>query len=194
MEILLNAVVLVGMFAVGLAFVVLLPMVGQILVAVFTTVFVEQGISWWRGEESASVQRKPTSGVVERPPEEDVHITPVYRYVLIYLALLVLTVVTVGVSALNLHPKDAVIAATVIALFKATLVVGWFMHLRHGQGMYKLALATSVFFMVVFFGLTMADVGTRDWGLEEQDYRQHMDDSFEAKRTPSGWSQRADEP
>jgi cytochrome c oxidase subunit 4 len=193
-EILLNFVVLVGMFAVGLAFVVLLPLVSMVLVAVFSTVFLEQGFSWWRGEESDSVQHTPTSGVVDPPRVEDPHNPPAYRYVLIYLALVFLTLVTVGVSSLQLHPKDAVIAATVIALCKATLVVGWFMHLRHGPGMYKLALATSIFFMVVFFSLTMADVGTRDWGLEEQDYRQHMDDSFEAKRTPSGWSRRTDKP
>ena len=194
MEILLYAAVIVGMFAVGLAFVVLLPLVGQVVLAVFTVVFVEKGVSWWRGEESASVQYTPTSGVVEPEPEEDPHNPPVYQYVTVYLALIVLTVVTVGVSALGLHPKDAVVAAAVVALAKATLVVGWFMHLRHGPGMYKLALATSVFFMVVFFSLTMADVATRDWGLEEQDYRQHMDDEFEAKRTPSGWSRRADRP
>ena len=191
MQILLIAVVLVGMFAVGLAFVVLIPLVGKLLVAVFTTVVVERVAAWRQGRESHSVIRKPTSGQVEPlPPRPHPHLTPTWVYGMTYVALLGLTVVTVGVSGIGMSPRGAVLTATLIALMKASLVVGLFMHLWHEKGMYKLALATSLFFVVVFFGLTMADVTTRGWGLQEQDYEEFMEDSFEAKRTPPGWSRR----
>lgn len=50
-------------------------------------------------------------------------------YIGIFMALLVLTAVTVGVSYLRLPIHQAVIVALIVAGFKGTLVAGFFMHL-----------------------------------------------------------------
>lgn len=50
-------------------------------------------------------------------------------YIGVFVALLVLTVVTVGVSYLHLPFYQAVIVALAVASVKGTLVVGFFMHL-----------------------------------------------------------------
>lgn len=170
MDILLIVVVLFGLTAVGLAFIVLLPTVGQTIVAVFTTVFGEQAFSAFRGVESGTVQRKPTSGYVPPPPpvEEGHVVTPVWVYVTTYLCLLVLTALTVGVSELGMIQRKAIIAAVIVASMKSGLVIAWFMHVKDGPPMNRLILVTSAFFVLVFFTLTMADLSTRTWGLEGQ--------------------------
>jgi len=196
MDILLIAVVLIGLTAVGLAFIVLLPTVGQTLAAVFTAIVAEKGLAHIRGVPSDSDQRSPAEVLAEPAPVEeehddhDHHITPIGLYVGIYLVLIVLTGVTVAVSKIGLHPQDAVIAAVVVATIKATLVVAYFMHLKDGPGMPKLALATGIFFILVFFTLTMADVSTRAWGLEEADFNEYIDAEVDAGRTPAGWTRR----
>jgi cytochrome c oxidase subunit 4 len=168
MEILLNILVLFGLLSVGLAFIVLLPMVGQIIIAVFTTVFMEKAVARFRGIESGTVQHKAQFTSTEPPKNKEHVVTPVWVYVTTYLALLVLTAVTVGISELGMVQRKAIIAAVIVASIKAGLVVAWFMHAKEGPRMHRLVLVTSVFFVLIFVSLTMADLSTRSWGLEGQ--------------------------
>lgn len=55
MNLLLNFLVICGLCAVGSAFIVLLPLVGQTLVAVWTTVAGEQLYSKFKGVQSGTV-------------------------------------------------------------------------------------------------------------------------------------------
>ena len=55
MEILLNFLVICGLCAVGSAFIVLLPVVGQTLTAIWITVFGERALSKVRGVQSGTV-------------------------------------------------------------------------------------------------------------------------------------------
>ena len=167
MEILLNILVLFGLLSVGLCFIVLLPTVGQVIMAVFATVFTEKAVSNFRGVESGTVQRK-ASVPVDTPKPEGHVVTPVWVYVVTYLVLLVLTGVTVGVSELGMVQRKAIIAAVIVASMKAGLVIAWFMHVKDGPRMHRLILVTSTFFVLIFVTLTMADLSTRTWGLEEQ--------------------------
>lgn len=187
MDIVLNILVVFGLFSVGLSFLVLLPVVGKILVAVFSTVLVERAVARWRGVKSGTVMGAP---VVPEPVEDgDVHEPPSVRvYVLVYLSLLVLTVVTVGVSELGLLMREAVFWAVVVASLKAGLVIAWFMHLKGGPPMNRLVLSTSVFFMVIFFTLTMADLSTRTMGGDEEGQWATIDEARDAGSVPSGWS------
>ncbi|HSV08643.1 MAG TPA: cytochrome C oxidase subunit IV family protein, partial [Candidatus Binatus sp.] len=56
---------------------------------------------------------------------------PLRIYYTVYGALLVLTVVTVGVSLVDLGPLSTVVALA-IAAAKASLVILFFMHVRYG--------------------------------------------------------------
>ncbi|MGB0639455.1 MAG: cytochrome C oxidase subunit IV family protein [Myxococcota bacterium] len=167
MEILLNIVVLFGLLSVGLCFIVLLPTVGQVVMAVFATVFTEKTVARFRGVESGTVQRKGSAPRAAPKPEGHV-VTPVWVYVVTYLSLLVLTGATVGVSELGMVQRKAIIAAVIVASIKAGLVITWFMHVKDGPRMHRLILVTSTFFVLIFVTLTMADLSTRTWGLEGQ--------------------------
>ncbi|MDR1989128.1 MAG: cytochrome C oxidase subunit IV family protein [Acidobacteriaceae bacterium] len=63
-------------------------------------------------------------------PNEPV-VPDVRRYLLVFAALLVLTIVTVAISALDLGRHAAIAIAIGIATVKASLVAMVFMHLSH---------------------------------------------------------------
>ena len=75
------------------------------------------------------------------------------KYWVVFMALVALTVVTVGVSYLDLTAAMAVFVALVIACFKGGLVAGVFMHLiSEKQAIYAILLLTVVFFVVLMLG------------------------------------------
>jgi caa(3)-type oxidase subunit IV len=196
MDILLNVLVCFGLLAVSLCFVFLLPLVGNVLVSVFSTVMAEQKFTEFKGIESGTVTRR-----IDNPPppveevhDEDDHHGPasVQTYVSVYGALLVLTVATVGVSELGLVQRDAVIWALIVASMKAGLVLAWFMHVKGGPSVNRMILTTTLFFMMVFFGMTMADLGTRDLVFADENHSEFIREAKRDDRVPAGWSDRSD--
>lgn len=72
------------------------------------------------------------------------------RYVLVFVALAVLTLVTVGVSYLKLSFAPAILLALVIATVKGSLVACFFMHLIDERKLiYSVLVLTTVFFVVL---------------------------------------------
>jgi cytochrome c oxidase subunit 4 len=90
------------------------------------------------------------------------HVTPLRIYYLIFAALMVLTGVTVAVAFVNLGPFNFPVAIS-IALFKATLVVLFFMHAKYSSRLTKLFIASGFFFLGILFALTLTDYLTRGW-------------------------------
>ncbi len=75
----------------------------------------------------------------------------VRTYYMVFGALLVLTLVTVGVSYLHMPVLPAVIVALIIATFKASLVATFFMHLKgEAKIIYWSLYLTAVFFVLLF--------------------------------------------
>ena len=76
----------------------------------------------------------------------------VKTYLIIFGALMVLTMVTVGVSYLHLPVAMAIAVALVVATIKGSLVALYFMHLNHERKLiyYVLAL-TAIFFIFMMF-------------------------------------------
>jgi cytochrome c oxidase subunit 4 len=93
--------------------------------------------------------------------DEEPHVTPLKVYFAVFAALLVLTVVTVGVSLLGLPPVPSLIVAILVALVKASIVSLWFMHLISEERFYGFILVSTVFFMSLFFVLTLVDLSGR---------------------------------
>jgi cytochrome c oxidase subunit 4 len=76
----------------------------------------------------------------------------VRSYVGVFVALLVLTVLTVAVAEFHISPVWAVIVALIIASFKGSLVAAVFMHLSHERKViYWVLLLTIVFFIALMF-------------------------------------------
>lgn len=74
----------------------------------------------------------------------------VRTYILVFVALMALTVVTVAVSYLHLDVKWAIAVALFIATIKGSLVAGFFMHLISEKKLiYATLLLTLVFFVVL---------------------------------------------
>jgi cytochrome c oxidase subunit IV len=82
-------------------------------------------------------------------------VTHVKSYVAVFGALLALTVVTVGVSVLQLDTLPTVILGLAIALTKATLVVLFFMHLKSEKPMVFWPLALTMFLFAALFGFVL---------------------------------------
>jgi cytochrome c oxidase subunit 4 len=89
-------------------------------------------------------------------------ITPVRTYVAIFAALLVLTYVTVWVAQHDYGGWNTPIALSV-AVFKASLVVIYFMGVRYNTPLTKVVVLAGFFWLLIMFGLTMGDYISRPW-------------------------------
>ena len=88
------------------------------------------------------------------------HVTSRKVYFLVFGALMVLTLATWLVAQVDLGwANDAV--ALGIAVTKATLVLLFFMHVRHSTRMTALTAVAGFFWLAILFGLTIADYASR---------------------------------
>jgi cytochrome c oxidase subunit IV len=85
------------------------------------------------------------------------HKPDIKLYLMVFGALLVLTVVTVLVSYWHLPPLQAVALGLLIASVKASLVVAFFMHLKGERAIIYSLLGMTVFFMLVLFAMPIWD-------------------------------------
>ena len=88
------------------------------------------------------------------------HISSTPFYVAIFLALIALTVLTVGQSYVDLGRLNLIVVI-LIATTKASLVVSFFMHLRYDSKFNVLIFLSCIFFIGVFFAYTMNDTERR---------------------------------
>jgi cytochrome c oxidase subunit IV len=89
-----------------------------------------------------------------------VHVHPTIFYVKIFVALVTLTLITVGLSRVHLGDYNFLIAV-VVATIKASLVAMFFMHLKDDNRFNVLLFVGSLIFMGVFFIYTMNDTQHR---------------------------------
>ena len=81
-------------------------------------------------------------------------------YVVVWLALLVFTGITVWTGKMHLGSWALPLAMT-IAVTKSLLVMLFFMHLYDQPGPNRLIAGTSFIFVALLMGITLLDVGTR---------------------------------
>ena len=82
--------------------------------------------------------------------EEKHHIVPYRTFLLVLLALLAFTFLSIGVTSYNLGPLT-VITALVLATLKTILVLSYFMHLKFDVRMF----AILVFAVLVLIGVVI---------------------------------------
>jgi cytochrome c oxidase subunit IV len=89
------------------------------------------------------------------------HVISTKLYVTIWIALMCLTVITAGVSFIDLGSFNTVVALS-IATFKAILVVLVFMHVKYtSEKLTKTVVISAIFFLFLLLALSMADYTTR---------------------------------
>lgn len=84
------------------------------------------------------------------------HITPTRTLVAVFAGLVILTILTVVTSRMETGPLHVPIAIT-IALFKAVLVVLFFMALKYDNRVNMLILSVGTLFVIVFLAFTLLD-------------------------------------
>ena len=89
--------------------------------------------------------------------EEHAHIVPYKTFMIIWIALLILTGVTVWVAQYNLGPLNIWVALG-IATIKSSLVVAVFMHMKYENRLFKISLLAALAILAIFIGLTFFDV------------------------------------
>jgi cytochrome c oxidase subunit 4 len=90
------------------------------------------------------------------------HIVPPRTYVVSYLILVTMTLVTAGVAFIDLGLLNPVAALT-IAVFKALVVVVFFMHARYSPKLIWIVGGAAVFWLGILLTLTLSDYLTRGW-------------------------------
>jgi cytochrome c oxidase subunit 4 len=90
------------------------------------------------------------------------HILPKRVYYTIFAILLFCTYLTVQIAFFDLGVLNT-IAALGIAVFKATLVALFFMHLKYSPRLTWAVVLGSIFWFGILIALTMSDYLTRAW-------------------------------
>lgn len=90
------------------------------------------------------------------------HIVPPRTYIVSYVILVTMTLVTTGVAFINLGLFNPVAALT-IAVFKALIVVLFFMHARYSPKLIWIVGGTAVFWLGILLALLLSDYLTRGW-------------------------------
>ena len=90
------------------------------------------------------------------------HISPPSTYYTIFGSLMVLTAMTVAAAFIDLGLLNFPVALA-IAIFKATLVILFFMHVKYSSRLTKLICGGAFFFLLILFGLTLSDYLSRGW-------------------------------
>ncbi len=90
------------------------------------------------------------------------HIVPTRIYYTVFGILMLCTYLTLQIAFFDLGAFN-IIAALVIAVFKATLVILFFMHVKYGTRLTWAVVLGSVFWLGILLVLTMGDYLTRTW-------------------------------
>ncbi len=90
------------------------------------------------------------------------HIVSPKTYIAVFLALMVLTGLTVYVATIDFGVMNNVVAMS-IAVIKMLLVALIFMHLAFSPKLLWLVACAGLIWLIVMFSITLSDYRTRDW-------------------------------
>jgi len=104
----------------------------------------------------------PVSETIPGAPAPRIHVVPTRVYYVIFGILMLCTYLTVQIAFFDLGIFNT-IAALAIAVFKATLVVLFFMHVKYSTRLTWAVVIGSVFWLAILLTLTLSDYTTRVW-------------------------------
>jgi len=90
------------------------------------------------------------------------HVLPKRTYFAIFAILIACTYLTWQVAYFDLGRLNAV-AALAIAVFKAVIVVLFFMHVRYATRLTWIVVIAGLFWLTILLAVTMSDYLTRGW-------------------------------
>jgi cytochrome c oxidase subunit 4 len=90
------------------------------------------------------------------------HVVPLSVYFRVFGLLMAMTFLTVAAAYVDLDWGNTPVALA-IALFKATIVILFFMHVRYNTPLMWLFAGAGFFWLLILLVLTMQDYATRGW-------------------------------
>jgi cytochrome c oxidase subunit 4 len=99
----------------------------------------------------------------ENHGEHEHHVTPPIVYIIVFAILLVCTGLTVGASYIEMGVFNPIVALA-IGVFKATLVILFFMGVKYSTKLTKLTLGAGLFTFLALIFMTLSDYISRAWG------------------------------
>jgi cytochrome c oxidase subunit 4 len=103
---------------------------------------------------------------VSEQHSEQHHVASPTLYLTIFAALMICTFLTVVAAKIDLNQYFSglnIIVALTIAVFKASLVVLFFMHAKYSPKRTQLVIIASVFWLAIMLFMTMSDYVSRSW-------------------------------
>jgi cytochrome c oxidase subunit 4 len=107
-----------------------------------------------------------TDGCTKKGKRVSEHIVSPKVYFSIFGALMICTILTVFAAEVDLNKYFSglnIIVALTIAVFKAALVVLFFMHAKYSPKRTQLVIVASVFWLAIMLFMTMSDYVSRSW-------------------------------
>jgi cytochrome c oxidase subunit 4 len=101
---------------------------------------------------------------ITNPEHAEHRIVQPGTYIVVYIALLIFTGVTVGAAFVDLHILNPIIAVG-IACLKAMIVILFFMHVIFQSKLIKMTVAAGFFTFLILIAMTLSDYMSRAWGL-----------------------------
>lgn len=92
---------------------------------------------------------------------EEHHVIPYSTYIHIWLALVLLTSLTIVASTVNVGATMNVVVAMAIATFKSSLVIGWFMHAKYDWPLLRILMFISLATAATIISLMIVDWSQR---------------------------------
>ena len=93
---------------------------------------------------------------------EEHHILPIKLYATVVCCLFIFTGITVLAAFIDLGALNTPLAL-LIAVFKASIVVLFFMHVRYNTPLMWVYAAAGFFWLLILLALTLQDYMSRDW-------------------------------
>ncbi|HYK43454.1 MAG TPA: cytochrome C oxidase subunit IV family protein [Thermoanaerobaculia bacterium] len=90
------------------------------------------------------------------------HVVPPRIYLAVFAVLILMTATTTAVAFVDLGPWNTVVALA-IAVFKATLVVLIFMHIKYSRPLTAIVVGGGLFWLGILLALTFSDFASRGW-------------------------------
>lgn len=109
------------------------------------------------------------SETVDEKSHYHAHVVSMPVLIATFVALLILTVLTVAAINIQLGPTGNIALALIIALVKASIVALYFMHLRYDSIFNSIILIAALLFVVIFIVVSLID--TADYHPERAEYQ-----------------------
>ncbi len=91
---------------------------------------------------------------------ENKNTKPFSTYILVWLGLVMLTIITVTVASMHLG-NLSILGAVVIAIIKSSLVVSIFMNIKYEDKVFKYMVGVAVITLAIIISLTFFDISYR---------------------------------